>query len=279
MIDLHCHILPGVDDGARTLEEALDMALMAEKEGVQKIVATPHLFRDNYNLENFAVIEAKRGELSRALKKNNIAVEVLPGAEVHISHNLLDTIRKNRQNLVLNQSSYMFVEFPASHVFSGAKNLFFALMNEGIMPIIAHPERNAVFIQNPVILYELIQMGALAQANTGSFLGLYGDRTGKAVLQFLELHLIHFIGSDSHSPNSLSCRLREAMAKVELIVGKEQTQALVNDNPSAVINDQELPFLLTPTNPREKEKSFNIKIPRIFRGNKQKKGLEKQIKD
>jgi protein-tyrosine phosphatase len=268
MIDLHCHILPGVDDGVRTLEEALEMAQVAEKEGIDRVVATPHLFRESFSRANFAVIEAKRHELTRVIKENGVAIEVLPGAEVHISHNLLDAIKEDREKLVLNQSSYMFVEFPSSHVFSGAKTLFFTLMSEGIVPIITHPERNTVFMQNPVILYELIQMGAFAQANSGSFLGLYGEKTEKAVLQFLELNLVHFIGSDSHSPRSLSWRLRDAVEKAEKIVGKERAYALVRENPQAVIDNQELPFLLPPINPEKKERTLRIKIPKIFRGKK-----------
>jgi protein-tyrosine phosphatase len=265
MIDLHCHILPGVDDGVRTLEDALEMAQVAEKEGIDRIVATPHLFRDSLSRGNFALIEAKRRELALVIKENGVAIEVLPGAEVHISHNLLDTIKEDRQQLVLNRSCYMFVEFPSSHVYSGVKTLFFALMTEGIVPIIAHPERNTIFIQNPAILYDLIQTGALAQANSGSFLGLYGERTEKAVLQFLELNLIHFIGSDSHGPRSLSWRLHDAVEKAGKIVGKERAQALVMENPRAVLENEELAFPWPPTNPKDIERSLNIKIPRIFR--------------
>jgi len=277
MIDLHCHILPGVDDGAKTLEDALEMARVAEKEGIEKIVATPHLFRDNFNYGNFDVIETKQRELAQAIRENNIAIELLPGAEVHIFHDLLGAVRRSKEDLVINRSSYIFVEFPATHVFSGVKNLFFELMSENLTPIITHPERNAVFIQNPVLLYELVQMGALAQANSGSFLGLYGERTEKAVFQFLELHLIHFIGSDSHSARSLSWRLRDAVEKAETIVGQERARALVKENPLAVVENKEVPFVLPPTNPKEKEKSFSLKIPSVFRGNKNREGAENKL--
>ncbi len=227
MIDLHSHILPGLDDGARSTEESLEMARIAERDGVEKIVATPHLFRGNFIHEDLSIIENKRSELSQALKENNIRVEILAGAEVHISHNLIDEIRKNRENLVLSQSSYMFVEFPSDLIFSGAKNLFFELMSEGIIPIIAHPERNSVFIHNPSLLYELIQMGGLSQANSGSFSGLYGRRVEEAVLHFLELNFIHFIASDSHNAHSVVSRLSEAMKRARMIVGEEKARALV----------------------------------------------------
>ena len=173
MIDIHSHILYGLDDGAQTMEQSIEMAKIAEKDGIDKIIATPHLFRGNFLFDNFERIEQKRDELSRALEKNKINVEIFAGAEVHISHNLIDEIRRNREYLVLNNGSYILVEFPTDHIFSGVKNLFFDLMSEDITPIIAHPERNSVFRSNPELLYELIHMGGFTQANQGSLFGHY----------------------------------------------------------------------------------------------------------
>lgn len=268
MIDLHCHILPGLDDGAQSMDEALEMARIAEKDGIEKIVTTPHLFRDKFINKDLGIIKKKRQEFVKTLEKNNIHVEVLGGAEVHISHNLIDEIRENREFLVLNQSSYMFVEFPTEHVFSGVKNLFFELMSEGIIPIITHPERNSVFIRNPSLLYELVEMEALSQANSGSFSGLYGSKTQEAVYHFLELGLIHFIASDCHNTRSIPPRLSEALAKATAIVGAKKANALVRGNPQAVLDDLELPYFPQPIHPKDKEKSFYIKIPNIFRHKK-----------
>ncbi len=126
--------------------EGVEMARIAREDGVEKIVATPHLYRGGVDAWAFGLIREKYEELSLALEKSRISLDLLTGAEVHISHNLIGEIRNNRQNLVLNRSSYMFVEFPSEHFFPGVKNLFFYLMTEGIMPIIAHPERNRVFV-------------------------------------------------------------------------------------------------------------------------------------
>ena len=260
MIDLHCHLLPDLDDGARSLDEAVEMARIAERDGVEKIATTPHLFSDNFVYEDLSIIEEKRKKLTEILKLNKIQVELFPGAEVHISHNLIDEIRKNRSYLVLNQGSYMIVEFPPDHVFSGVKELFFELMSEGITPIIAHPERNSVFVSRPAFLCKLIQMGALAQANSGSFSGVYGREVEEAVFRFLELNLIHFIGSDGHNIGSLAPRLSEAVKRAEIVVGDEKrARALVLDNPQAVIENREIPFFAEPINPEEKK--FKLKIP------------------
>jgi protein-tyrosine phosphatase len=266
MIDLHCHILPGVDDGARSLEEALEMARIAEQDGIKTIVATPHLFREEY--ADVHAVSKKREDLVRVIKENDIAVEILPGAEVHVSHNLIEEIRKHRENLVINNSSYMFVEFPAEHVFSGVKNLFFELTSEGLRPIIAHPERNSVFVQNPSLLYELLQMGGLSQCNSGSFIGLYGRRAEEAVLRFLDLRMIHFIASDGHGKKGTPPKLSYALRRAESAVGRDEAGSLVWDNPKAVVENRELPYRPEPVSPEEEKKSFRIKIPKIFSKNR-----------
>jgi len=268
MIDLHCHLLPGLDDGAQSLEEALEMVKIAQRDGIRTIVATPHLFRSYFPHQDLGIIEEKRRELAQALSKENIPVEILAGAEVHISHNLIEEIKRNRNHLVLNQSSYMFVEFPADHVFSGTKKLFFELLSEGIIPIITHPERNSVFIRSPLLLYELIEMGSLAQANSGSFNGLYGRKIEESVFRLLEWNLIHFISSDGHNSRSRGPKLSEAVQQAESIIGKEKSRALVLDNPQAVLDDAELPYHPDPIDPRRKEKRLMIKIPRIFKEKK-----------
>lgn len=275
MIDLHCHILPGLDDGAKDLEEALEMARIAQKDGIEKIVATPHLFREDYRYEDFGKVRDKLERLNRLLRKNKIDVEILLGAEVHISHDLVEKVRKNREMLVLNGSSYMFVEFPSDHIFRDVKNLFFELMSEGIIPIIAHPERNSVFTHNPSILFDLIQMGALAQGNSGSFHGLYGDHARESLANFLAWNLIHFIASDGHNTRLVSPRLSEALKTAVSLIGEAKAKALVRDNPKAVLDDRELPYLDNPVDPKSMEKTFKIKIPSLFR-KKGNSGLTKK---
>ena len=260
MVDLHCHILPGLDDGARSLEEAVEMAKIAEAEGIERIVATPHLFREDFVVEDLGEIEEKRRLLTRTLETRNIHVKILRGAEVYIAHNLIDEIRKNRDFLVINHHHYMFVEFPSSHVFSGVKELFFELMSEGITPIIAHPERNSVFASRPSFLYELVQLGSLVQANSGSFSGIYGRKVEQAVFLFLELHLVHFIASDGHNQRSLAPRLLEAKKRAEEILGKGEAMALVKDNPRAVLEGKEIPYWPEALKPSKEEKRLALRI-------------------
>jgi len=261
MIDLHCHILPGLDDGAKSLEESLDMAKIAAGEGVTTVVATPHLFRWNLAIEDIPSVEERRHELCEALAKNGIPIDIKAGAEVHISHNLVEELRTNRRYLVINNSRYMFLEFPSSHIFPGVKKLIFDLMSEGITPIIAHPERNYGFVENPGLLYDLIEMGVLAQANGGSLTGLYGRGAAGAVVRFLTWNLIHFLASDGHHPKSIPPRLSEAVKRAEASVGKDEARHLVVDNPKAVLEDRQVPYLPSPKDPRKSKRSFHIQIP------------------
>ncbi|MBN1270794.1 MAG: hypothetical protein JXB26_00855 [Candidatus Aminicenantes bacterium] len=265
MVDIHCHILPGLDDGAQDMSESIKMAHIAKEDGIQAIIATPHIFRGTYNYDDLSIIEQKSIELAAVLDRYRIDIRLFTGAEVHLSHNLIDEIRRHREHLTLANSSYMFVEFPSDHVFQGVKHLIFDLMSEGITPVIAHPERNTVFIHHPELLFELVTMGALAQANAGSFTGLYGSESEAAVLSFLELNLIHFIATDGHNTRSMSPRLSEACRKAADLVGEEQATALVSDNPRHIIENRDFFPAHEPINPASHEKKLKIKLPRLFR--------------
>ncbi len=263
MIDIHSHILPGMDDGARSRDEALEMLRYAECDGIEKMVLTPHLFRGEFEGKNPGVFSRKTQSLKRHLKTAGIHIELFCGAEVHISHDLISKIRDHREHLVISGTSYMMVEFPSDHIFSGIKDLFFEIMNEAITPIIAHPERNSVFMHKPQLLVELERMGSLAQVNRGSFLGLYGKRVREFVFNILDWNLVHFIGSDSHNLRSLVPKLSDAVKMAAERIGEEPAAALVTTNPQAVLDDKEIPYHPEPINPVDKKKSLKIKLPRF----------------
>ena len=261
MIDIHSHILSGLDDGAQSLAESIEMAKIAADDGITKIVATPHMFRNNFDGNNFGAITKAKSELESSLKENNINIELFIGAEVHISHNLIDEIKKNKSNMVINRSQYLLVEFPASHIFSGIKELFFDLMSEGIIPIIAHPERNMVFMENPSFLYEMLGMGVLTQVNSGSFLGIYGRRVAETATRFISWNFIHFIGTDSHNDRSMAPVLSDAVSMLQKRIGQDSARALVWDNPQAVLDNKDIFFHPEPANPEKDSKSLKINLP------------------
>lgn len=265
MIDIHCHILPGLDDGAQDMTEAVHMARIAKKDGIEAIIATPHIFRGTFNYEDLNIIEWKRRQLAEELAKNRIDIRLYAGFEVHVSHDLLEEVRRHKRYLTLGESDYMFMEFPADHVFRGVKQLLFDLMSEGITPVIAHPERNSVFIHHPELLYELLMKGALAQANGGSLLGLYGHESEAAVMRFLEWNMIHFIASDGHNTRSMAPRLSDARQKAAGLVGEGKALALVEDNPRCIIENKVFYPDEDPVNPAGHERKLKLKLPRLFK--------------
>ena len=268
MIDLHCHILPGLDDGARDLADAVAMARIARDDGIASIVATPHVNKGSFEFPDLGVFDAARARLTEALEAESVGVAILPGAEVHITHGLLGDVRSRGRGLCLAGSSYLIVEFPSDHVFSGARDLFFDLMSEGVVPVIAHPERNSMFARSPELLFELVSMGALAQVNAGSLLENHGPETGEAVRGLLRHGLVHFIASDGHNKGSKAPRLAAAAESAAAVIGREGAAALVEDNPRAVIGDRDIPFHPDPVDPRGRVKRLKIRVPGFLRPGK-----------
>ena len=268
MIDLHCHILPGLDDGARDLAHAVAMARIARDDGVTHIAGTPHLNKGGFVFPDLGVFDEARDRLSRALRDEHIDITLLAGAEVHITHGLLDEVRARRQGLTLAGSSYLIVEFPQDHVFSEAKDLFFDLMSEGLVPVIAHPEKNTTFSRFPRLLFDLVSMGALAQLNAGSLMDGGTTEAGETARKFLGLGLAHFIGSDGHNTHAKAPRLAAASEAAAAVIGEKGARALVTDNPRAVIADQEIPFHPDPVDPAGKERKLKLRIPGFLKPGK-----------
>ncbi len=270
MIDLHCHILPGLDDGSPDMEVSLAMARMAVADGITDIVATPHLFRDASNVTDPALVGKRRKDLQSRIEQEGLPLKVHAGVEIRFSHNLLDEIKKHRANLVLAGSSYLFIEFPFDYVYSGVKDVFFQVMSEGVIPVITHPERCTGFMNHPEILFELIEMGALAQANAGSFTGRYGSQAQDTAWLFLKSKYIHFVASDAHDTTNRPPVLSPTLKVVEASIGPEAARALVEDNPRAVLEDAALPFMPEPQSPviAPEEKHFRLKVPAFWKPKK-----------
>ena len=242
MIDLHTHLLPDWDDGAESWAEMYKMAKVAEKDGIKKIVLTPHIFRLSKYRNDLGVLELRMAQFKE--KAAELPIEFYRGAEVFVHHEMVERIKEN--NLTINGTDYVFVEFPADYVFAGVRDLFYQLMLDGFIPIISHPERNLAFAENPELLYELIKMGSLAQVTTKSLTGEFGRETKRVARLFLEHNLVHIIASDAHDaekrPPVLSAGAKEA-AKV---VGEERAMAMVTTVPQAILNNECIPDLGDP---------------------------------
>ncbi|MBB6283135.1 tyrosine-protein phosphatase [Geobacillus subterraneus] len=208
MIDIHTHILPGIDDGAATTEDAIAMAMAAANEGITTIIATPHHQNGSYDNPKPSVLSLA-AELNEELKRRGIALTVLPGQEVRIHGDLLEGLARG-EVMALADTPYILIEFPPDHVPKYAEQLLFDVQLKGLMPVIAHPERNAEIIEYPERLYQLVKRGAFAQLTASSVTGHFGKNIKTFSLQLIEANLAHFIASDAHNTKTRPFRLREA---------------------------------------------------------------------
>ncbi|MDF0727050.1 tyrosine protein phosphatase [Cytobacillus sp. S13-E01] len=214
MIDIHCHIVFGVDDGAKELNDSIDMAKVAVEEGITTIIATPHHNNGQYNNSKLDIIN-RVAMLNDELKQRQIPLTILPGQEPRIYGEILEDFH-NGQILTLNNSEkYLFIELPAGHVPRYTEQLLFDIQMKGLVPIIVHPERNQEIIENPDILYQFVKKGACTQVTASSVAGYFGKKIKKFSLQLIEANLAHFIASDAHNISSRSFKMREAYGVVE----------------------------------------------------------------
>lgn len=214
MIDIHSHILPEVDDGANTIEESIAMAHAAVNEGITTIIATPHHKNGSYENTKQQVL-GHVARLNELFAQQRIPLTVLPGQEVRMNGDLLKDYQSGELVPLAGDSRYILIEFPANHVPKYAEQLLFDLQLEGIVPVIAHPERNMEIMERPDLLYQFVKKGALAQLTAASVSGHFGKNIKKFSLQLMEANLVHFIASDAHNTTSRTFRIREAYETIE----------------------------------------------------------------
>lgn len=227
MIDLHCHILPGIDDGAKDLSDSVAMARKAVEQGIDTIVATPHHMNGYYENRKQAIVK-KVAELQEELSSQQIDLKILPGQEVRIHGEMLAGFEQGEIQ-PLADSSYVLAEFPSSHVPKYTEQLFFDLQMKGLTPVIAHPERNQQIIEQPDLLYKLVNNGALSQVTAASVIGGFGKNIKKFTLQCMEANLVHFIASDAHNLTRRTFQMAEAFAFIREKVDQDLAYILMEN--------------------------------------------------
>jgi len=234
MIDLHCHILPGIDDGAKNMDDSIQMAEAAVEEGITHILATPHHMSHHWKNEKVEVVKLV-GELQGELDIRNIELTIFPGQEIRVFGELLEEIDKRTIQFIDEQEQYLLIEFPTATVPTYTERLFFELQNKGIIPIIVHPERNHEIYENPEVLKNLVEKGALSQLTAVSYTGGLGNKIQKFSKQLIEADLVHFIASDSHNVTNRPFYMKEAKNRFKKEYGEEKwryfdqvTRKLVN---------------------------------------------------
>ena len=225
MIDIHFHCLPGIDDGPRNWDEAVALCRAAEADGVDTIVATPHVLRDPW-LNEF---QSKRDELILELNTRlGGHPAILPGCEYFFSSDAVDLWHRGAAGPLtgLNRSSFLLVEFPATTIPMSAEAVFHELSVSGVTPVIAHPERNRVFAEQPERLVRFVELGAMTQVTAGSILGDFGKAAQAACDVLFDRGVVHFVASDAHSVQRRPPRMGPAREIVQRKWGNNAEEAV-----------------------------------------------------
>lgn len=232
MIDIHCHILPDIDDGPRTFEESIAMATMAAEDGIAAIVATPHL---NEKLYDPVEISRRVSYLKHQLRVKAIPVSILQGADVSV-------VFKPHQvhGFTINDTNYILVEFPHTHLPKHAAEILHQFVAEGLRPIITHPERNPGISANPPLLKEIMGTNQYVQITAGSLTGEFGRDAKHCAEYLVKAGLVDVIATDAHSTTFRRPRLHAGMEAAAKLVGFEQARNMVFRNPVKIISGLDL---------------------------------------
>ena len=258
MIDIHCHILPNVDDGSESLEESIEMAKIAESEGITRIVNTSHCHFDfKYKKGNELKLELEK--FNQVLKEENINIEVLLGNELYYTSDLIE--RFNELDFFsMNNSKYILMEFSPINFPKNIEDVIYEIKIRGYIPIIAHAERYKQVQEDVNIVLDCIKEGALIQVNASSILGKNGENVEDTSKKLLDNNMVHFVATDAHSSNRRRPLIKDSYNYILKNYGKEVSEKLFIENPTAVIENRDI-SILNPTKYEEK-RSF---LKRLFR--------------
>ena len=248
MIDIHAHIIPGVDDGPDTIEEAIRILEDAAEQGITHIYATSHAKSPNYDV-SVEQIQSGVALLRDAVEANDIKINVLHGQEIRIHSKLLEELVEGKV-LPLDNSQYVLVEFPTREIPDYAEAVFKKMLSNNYVPIIAHPEKNRPLMDKPELLYKFVKLGCLSQVTTGSLAGHFGNKIKDTAFTFVRHQLVHCVGSDVHNLTSRPLLYNEGLNELDTKGLSKQADILVENN--FRIQEEKLVIVQEPMKPVKK---------------------------
>lgn len=238
MTDIHCHIIPGVDDGAGNLDDGLEMARLARSSGVTHIIATPHCnIPGSFANRWTPALSARFQTLKQALKDRGIGVELHAGQEIYLTRQVPELLRGG-ELITLAGSRYLLVEFGPEETEGMALRKLQQILAEGYTPIVAHPERYGFFTEDKNAMYRLKEIGALLQINKGSLKGRFGRRALVCADRMLRYRQADFVASDAHSQYSRTPYLADVHELLCEGYDADYAELLLRENPRRVIENQ-----------------------------------------
>lgn len=232
MIDVHSHIVFEVDDGAKNIEQSLEMLQEAYEAGFTDIILTPHYIEGYY--ENDA---NKINEKIAKLQSLQNSVKLHPGNEIYITENIMDLLKEEKAQS-LARSRYVLFELPLNAEPLNLNKVIYSILEQRKVPVLAHPERYPMVQKNPNILLDLINEGVILQSNYVSILGQYGAEAKSTIKKMLKSNMVHLIGSDVHRPETIYWNVKEAAKKIVKIVGEKKFYELTTINPEKILKNE-----------------------------------------
>lgn len=239
MIDVHAHILPGIDDGPSAVEESVEMVRIAMQNGIRTIIATPHCLNGVYINWRQEILSACQ-ELNTVLEKQHIDFTILPGSEVHLSPEILGELKKGRLMTINDNRTHLFLELPHQFIVQPILRFIFQLKSRKITPLITHPERNMAIQRDIKLLSDLIDSGALSQITGGSLAGDFGIAAQKCCRRIVKMNMAHFMASDAHSPKIRPPDLSTAFKKLRSLAGKKKAEMIMFEAPLALVDGRDV---------------------------------------
>ena len=239
MIDCHCHILPGIDDGSPDLAYSLKMARVAVASGITEIVATPHHLNGVYQNPKAFILSAV-AELQAHLNLHQIPLKLHPGSEVHLAPELLEQEQNGELMTYGNHGKAMLVEFPKHSIPTGSEPILENLVYRGITPIVAHPERNTTLRNESNRIAEWISIGCKMQLTTQSCDGMFGNVIEDICRNWCEKGWVHLIASDAHRTERRSPDMRAGAANLQAWLGTDAARILTIENPRRLVSGEQL---------------------------------------
>ncbi|MFC2679883.1 tyrosine-protein phosphatase [Limosilactobacillus vaginalis] len=240
MVDLHCHLLPGIDDGSKSMEISLRLAREAVENGVTHALLTPHHMNGRYINHKQDVIK-RTAEFRQQLKEHEIPLTVFPGQEVRINGQLIDALDKDDILFADEDNRYLMLEFPDDDVPHYTNQMIFELQQRGITPIIVHPERNTKIMAQPELLYQLLQKGCLSQITASSYVGTFGKKVEDFSKKLIANGQGYLFASDAHDLPGRKYEMRQAFEKLSREYGQGLAERYSN-NARAIINGENVPI-------------------------------------
>jgi protein-tyrosine phosphatase len=241
VIDIHCHLLPEVDDGPKSWDVAVEMCRMAVADGIAHSVATPHA-NDRYAYDRRYLA----GLLDELRLRVGPSLKLSLGCDFHLSYDNLERVLEEPQTYTIGNTNYLLIELSNYSVPVQLSNCFTQLADRGLTPILTHPERNPILQQTPQRVLEWAEQGCLVQVTASALTGSWGERPEIVARWLLDRSAVHVLSTDAHDTKRRIPVLSEGRDRAAEIVGEEYAEALVEGNPGAIVAGSPIPYCPKP---------------------------------